>query len=109
MDTLVVKSSFRDFQIQGSAEELMEIIALVSSTSRRVELSLVSALNMLYISSGRTQFDLDEIKHDLFKEMQYFHIKLDVRVEAHDTWAEQLFGSIDFDQEVESWSNRLPS
>lgn len=109
MDTLVVKSSFRDFQIQGSAEELMEIVTLLSSTSRNVELSFASALNLLYIFSGKTDFNLNEIKHDLFKEMQSFHMKLNIKVESHDKWAEQLFDEIDFNQEIESWSNRLPS
>ena len=108
MDTLVVKFSCYKFTLIGSRADLMEIVAVISSTSSQLQSSLEAALTMLYIESGRFDFVLAEIKDRLFKEIQYFHKRLDVRVEAHDLWAEQVFQSIDFDQEMQDWLSRLP-
>jgi hypothetical protein len=107
MDTLIVKCSTYTFSLIGSRADLMEIVALISSTSVGLELAFESALKMLYIETGKFQFDLNVIKGRLFQEIQYFHKRLDIRVEAHDNWAEQRFDSIDFNQDVEDWFNSI--
>jgi hypothetical protein len=109
MDTLVVKIGTITFELEGSRAELIELIELLSSTSFRVECGFEAGLTILAKRFGTYSYVLADIKNVLLGEMFGIQKNLnDTDNEEWIEWSEKGFDKIDFNQEVEAWTERLP-
>jgi hypothetical protein len=107
MDALVVKFGANTYRLFGSAEELMEVIALLESSSFRLECGFEAGLIILAKNTRKYEFDFSEVKNILFTEIINIQ-KMDVTTQAFLEWSRKGFDDIDFSQEIETWAERLP-
>jgi hypothetical protein len=109
MNTLVVKyDDVTTFKILGAAEELLEVVVLLSQTSIRVEFGFKLGLTILAKRTKKTSFVFDEIKDVLFGEIQDF-VKRQTNTDCaeFDKWSKSNFNT-NFDEvAIEEWADRL--
>jgi hypothetical protein len=109
MDALVVKIGVNTWTIFGSAEELIQLVNTLSLSSFRVEAGFEAGLIILAKNYGKRDFLFSEIKHIILREMLLVNKSLnDSDTQAWIDWSCKGFESIDFDQEIEAWAERLP-
>ena len=108
MNVLVVKNDVVTFRILGSAEELNEVIMLLSTTSNHVSLGFELGLTILARRLGTNEMMFDQIKDALFKEIQDFVKRLTGRdSELFIQWSKSDFDdNFDFNG-IEEWADRL--
>jgi hypothetical protein len=108
MNTLVVKYDANTFKILGSAEELMEVVMLLSTSSYHVELGFELGLTILARRLGTNELVLDQIKNTLFGEIQDFVNKQASRDCAEfNQWSKSNFNA-NFDEVgIREWTDRL--
>ena len=106
--SLIIKGSNTSYVIHGTITDLHGLVLLLSYSCSSVEAGLDLALKLLS-STGKTEFQFNEIKDRLITEICYVVKRIDdTNDESWYSWCLTSFDNIDFDQEVDSWAERLP-